>query len=295
MTETAVLPAELDQLDAVLPVGPLARLVSPGVPRWAFTTVAADLTGPWRREPRVGAEVLERGLPALPERPRLLVKDYRIVGGLREAVYRETGEMLPAQAAVPPLRRLVELAGDQGTLVALVEHLDGLAGIDVAPTEPDAPEGWTVDGWPAMRTIMGEVPPPLRWSPPVGGARRPELAALRPGATPERLVGVPRVAPPARRPDGGLVGMDARLLAVRALVQHAASVGAVVDREDVVRLVGWVCGPERGVTPVTGRGSLAREWASAGVREAERELAAADPGEVADQLLTERAGRASAE
>ena len=67
-------------------------------------------------------------------------------------------------------------------------------------------------------------------------------------------------------------------------MQHAALQGAQVDRESVVGVVGWVCGPERGVAPVTARGALAPEWSVAGVAGADRALAVADPAEVADQL-----------
>lgn len=64
-----------------------------------------------------------------------------------------------------------------------------------------------VESWAPMTSVIsGAVPPPLRWSAPAGG-RRPELAALRRDARPERLAGIARYAPPVPR-DGGLVESD---------------------------------------------------------------------------------------
>jgi hypothetical protein len=294
MTDIPDLPAPLDALDAALPVGALARLVSPEAPRWAYSTLAADLVGPWCREPRVSAEVLDHGLPSRPAGPRKVKTGSRLtrVGGdlVDVPIYRD-GEWLPAQPAVPPLRALLDLAAGEGALEALVTVLDGLAGVEEIPLEPDAPEGWTVESWAPMRTVLsGQTPPPLRWSAPAGGARRPELAALRPETRPERLVGVPRSAPPISRAlpgVAGIVAFDVRLLAVAALVQHAAAHGHQAEREDVARVLGWVVGPDRGVAPVAGRGTFAVEWSVPGVTEADRALTAADPAELADQLLTE--------
>jgi hypothetical protein len=288
------LPADLADLDVVLPVAALARLTAPGSPRWAFTVLAADLCGPWRRVPRVSAEVLERGLPARPAGPRKIFTGTKLVktpgGPIDQPVYRD-GEWLPAQPAVPPLKGLLDLAGTGGALLTLVEFLDGLAGVEDVPVEPDAPEGWTVESWAPMRTILsGQVPPPLRWTAPAGGHRRPELAAIRPDARPVRLVGVPRSAPPIFRELPGIAGIvafDARLLAVAALVRHATAHGLQAEREDVARVLGWVVGPERGVAPVTGRGTFAVEWSVPGVTEADQLLAVADLGEIANQLLTE--------
>jgi hypothetical protein len=295
MTTDIDLPAPLSELDIVLPVGALARLVSPEAPRWAYSTLAADLCGPWRREPRVSAEVLDHGLPARPAGLRQVRTGTRTVktpGGLVEEPVYADGEWLPAQPAVPPMRGLLDLAGTDGALEALVTVLDGLAGVEEVPVEPDGPEGWVVDRWAPMRTILsGQVSPPLRWSAPAGGHRRPELAALRPESRPKRLVGVPRSAPPISRQLPGIVGIiafDARLLAVATLVQYGASQGAEVEREDVVRVLGWVVGPDRGLAPVAGRGNFAVEWSVPGVTEADRLLTVADPGEVGDQLLMER-------
>lgn len=300
VTDLPALPAPLDALDAVLPVGALSRLVSPGAPRWAYSVIAADLTGPWRREPRVSAAVLDHGLPARPAGPRKVKvgsKLTRVGGDLVDVPIYADGEWLPAAPAVPPLRALLDRAAGDGALEALVTVLDGLAGVEEAPIEPDAPAGWVVDGWAPMRTVLsGQTPPPLRWSAPAGGARRPELAALRPESRPVRLVGVPRSAPPISRAlpgIAGIVSMDARLLAVAALVQHAAQ-GAGVVREDVARVLGWVVGRERGVAPVAGRGTFAVEWSVPGVTEADRMLAVTDPAAVADQLLTGSDGTASA-
>ena len=184
----------------MLPVGPLARLTVPGSPRWAYSTIAADLCGPWRR---VSAQVLDHGLPARPAGPRRTRTGTKLVRAgaelVEEAIYAD-GEWLPAQPAVPPLRALLDRAAGEEALEALVSALDRLAGVEEPPVQPDAPEGWTVPSWAPMRTIIsGTTPPPLRWSPPAGGHRRPELAALRPQPRPARLVGIPRGAPPIRR------------------------------------------------------------------------------------------------
>jgi hypothetical protein len=295
------LPAPLDALDAVLPVRALARLVTPEAPRWAYSVIAADMTGPWRRELRVSAVVLDHGLPARPAGPRKVKTGSKLtrVGGalVEEPVYSD-GEWLPAAPAVPPLRALLDVAAGEGVLEALVAVLDGLAEIAEIPIEPDAPEGWTVESWAPMRTVLsGQTPPPLRWSAPAGGARRPELAALRPQDRPERLVGVPRSAPPISRALPGVAGIvawDARLLAVAALVHHAATQGAPVIRKDVARVLGWIVGSDRGVAPVAARGTFTVEWQTPGVTEADRALTAADPDELADQLLTESDETASA-
>jgi hypothetical protein len=52
-------------------------------------------------------------------------------------------------------------------------------------------------------------------------------------------------------------------------------------------------GPERGVCPVGGRGSFTIEWQVPGVSEADRALAAANPAEVAAQLLRRHPAPAS--
>jgi hypothetical protein len=85
----------------------------------------------------------------------------------------------------------------------------------------------------------------------------------------------------------GIVAWDARLLAVAALVQHAAAHGHQAEGKDVARLLGWVVGSDRGVAPVTGRGTFTVEWSVPGTAEADRALAAASVDEVADQLLAQ--------
>ena len=80
-----------------------------------------------------------------------------------------------------------------------------------------------------------------------------------------RLEGVPRSAPPISRALPGVAGIvawDARLLAVAALVHHAAAQGVQPEREDVAQVLGWIVGPERGVTPVPSRGAFAVEFAA---------------------------------
>jgi len=281
------MPENLAPLEPFLPLAPLGRLVSEGAPRWAYSCLAADMAGPWRRVPRLGQQVLESGTPALPERPRQIHDGWREVrtasGTVREPMYRD-GPLLPAQAAVPPLRRPMEAAGTEEALTAVLTVLDGLAGQEPGK-EPDCPPELVCESWPVMRTVIsGHVPPPLRWTPPSPRPRRPELAALYPAAPHPRVVGVPRVAPPFRRP-GGLVEMDGRLLAVQALLRHAAVQGAQPELEDVARVLGWIVGRERAVAPVVGRGSFAKEWALPGVTEAERELATVDPVRLAGELL----------
>jgi hypothetical protein len=53
----------------------------------------------------------------------------------------------------------------------------------------------------------------------------------------------------------------------------------------VRRVLAWIVGPERAVSPVTERGTFAREWAVPGVTEADQELAATAPAVLAEQML----------
>ena len=92
-----------------------------------------------------------------------------------------------------------------------------------------------------MRTVMGEAPPPLRWTRPAGAPRRKELAALYPSGPVPRLAGVTRAAPPFRRPGGWLVGSDARPLVIQALLAHAAVWhGVQPEPEEVRRVLAWI-------------------------------------------------------
>lgn len=292
---TTDLPADLAALDAVLPVRPLAALVRPGSPRWAYAVLAADLCGPWRSAPRVGDELLDRGLPARPERPSRVLDGYRdtrtSAGVVREPLYRD-GPLLPAQAAVPPLRPVLKRAETEEALLALVQHLDALAGVQEPPTEPDAPEGWTAPSWAPMRSIIsGQEPPPLRWEAPSRATGRPELAALRPRTERHpRLIAMPRSAPPVLRSGlgGGLLAVDARLLGLRALVEHAQAGEQPVDGGDLRALAAWLVGPDRAVLTEAARTApegFRIEHSAPGVRQAEAVLASTRPEAVVEALL----------
>jgi hypothetical protein len=149
-TMNADLPAPIAELDVVLPVAALARLVVTGAPvgvqhdrRRPLRAVAPDDpggrrgAGAWAGRPSGWTPEGEERVEADPGRGR----DHRETDLHRRGVAaRPARRAAAAPPGGPP-------PGTEDTLEALVAVLNGLAGVEDVPVEPDAPEGWTVPSW----------------------------------------------------------------------------------------------------------------------------------------------------